>query len=275
VTEPLGLRAGTASSDHLDCESQPAHHVCTPSKDVRWAELRELEACVPEIWRASMSDLTMSTKDWLTIAEAMTQPQPDVNWSTPGLVASLQTPVVSVPTAINDPFPEMTPIAFRTGIGEYRSGFLGNNGGGSGQSSAFRFNAEHRIAIAVAVNVPDSFLRSQIVHKVCATLCPAVAQAPREHAIPDLHDFIGLYRAAGNSRISSTGLDSGVRLEIQMGNGARGWHADVLETDRGVVVRPPRPVFAISLFREPISGDPLLMLGRSAYNRVDFAHGAH
>jgi CubicO group peptidase (beta-lactamase class C family) len=112
VTEPLGLRAGTASSDHLDCESQPAHHVCTPSKDVRWAELRELEACVPEIWRASMSDLTMSTKDWLTIAEAMTQPQPDVNWSTPGLVASLQTPVVSVPTAINDPFPEMTPIAF-------------------------------------------------------------------------------------------------------------------------------------------------------------------
>ena len=164
---------------------------------------------------------------------------------------------------------ELLPIGFGLGTGELRDGCRGNTGVSAGQCLGLRFDADARVAIAVALNATAPHVRDFILATVAGELVRR--PAPRE-AAPFEHDFTaltGTYLGPGGGIVRAH-CDSD-RLVCEIG---REHKRDTLRVElsldgtRRLALRSPVPQLSIGFFAEPQTRAVGLMLGLSAYRRV-------
>jgi hypothetical protein len=223
---------------------------------------------VAPFWLPAFSAFTVTLCELLGIAETAigAGPQKLLAGST---LEALATTLVRLPPAAGGPLSELLPVGFGLGTGELRDGCRGNTGISAGQCLGLRFDADARVAIAVALNATAPHVRDFVLATVAGELVrrPAPREAaPFELELPAL---AGTYLGPGGGIVRAR-RDSD-RLVCDIG---REHKRDTLRVELSLdgagrlALRSPMPQLSVGFFTEPQSGAVGLMLGLSAYRRV-------
>jgi CubicO group peptidase (beta-lactamase class C family) len=265
VLQPLGVAAQTRTQDG---ENAGRHRY--DERAARFVALDRVPSA-PAFWLPAFSEFTVTLADIMRIAElAMTGGVRGRPLLAPATLLALNSSVVALPPTAGGPLRELLPIAFGHGTGELRGGLRGNTGVSAGQCLGLRFDPHANAVVAVAVNAVAPHLRDIVLTAVCRDLGANVDARVDAPLALDFALLEGTYLGPGAGvavvRRDGAGLSCELgrehrseRLHIELGVDARG----------ALVLRSPIPQLAIGFFREPESSVVGLMVGLSAYRRVD------
>lgn len=266
ILAPLGISAGSLNSSRGAAGVNVADH----GFDASAAGYKILRT-IPygAFWQASLSDLTISVADLLTLGEALIGAH-RTDFFSSRLLTALRTMQIGLPAVWTGPKREIIPIAFGPGCAEYQRGLLGHNGSGRGQTCGFRFAPDRGAVIVVALNAWEPHIRDMVIQRIFQAICgrEGASQAPCEPTPFDAA-FLGRYTGAVSATQVDVGLEDGLiiwELRVQ--------HPHTLlrlagKEERGrIVLQPPAHHLAVGFFREPATGTPCLQLGLNAYKQV-------
>jgi len=215
-------------------------------------------APISPLWEAAFSPRRVTIDDLLDLGEAaLSAPE-------------LQRSVVRLPPTAGGPLRELLPIAYGLGAAELRGGYRGNTGVASGQCVGLRFAAERKICMAVALNAMVPYLRDFVLTALCTEIA---GRRERHDAEPfgfELRGLTGKYVGPGTATVDV--LFAEERLICRLGHEDRPGDLQVdfvLDDEGRAVLRSPIPHLSLGFFAEPSEGAVGLMLGLSAYRRIE------
>ncbi len=224
---------------------------------------------VAPFWLPAFSAFTVTLADLISIAESALPSSAAARRLSNRTLAALATSVVRLPSTAGGPLSELLPVAFGLGTGELRDGCRGNTGISAGQCLGLRFDVDTQVAIAVALNATAPHVRDLVL----ATLASEIVRrpAPREADAFgfDLPALAGTYLGPGGGIVRARFERE--RLVCEIGREHKLETLTVELTLDGAGRLAPRsvmPQLSIGFFTEPQDGGTGLMLGLSAYRRV-------
>jgi CubicO group peptidase (beta-lactamase class C family) len=267
IFDPLGLRPGTLKGD---TEAAADHAI-----DAATGQYRRIRS-VPyaQFWADSLSDLTLSTWDLATFANALAQA--DACKLDPHAIRQCRRQLVHLPRTIGGNRSEQAPLSFGFGCAEYAGGLLGHNGSGRGQTCSLRFDPDRDAAIVVALTAWQPHLRDWLVNRLAAEFLPAPtpAAAASFDGSWDAADLEGTYTSCvqGTSAVVRRNADSltctinnataNTRLSLTLvQDDTDSWR---MQSDAGHL--------AVGFFRDPQSDARCMMLGLNAFKRISMAN---
>jgi CubicO group peptidase (beta-lactamase class C family) len=224
---------------------------------------------VAPFWLPAFSAFTVTLADLLRIAESALPQSGAAHPLSDRTLAALATSVVRLPPAAGGPLSELLPVAFGLGTGEMRDLCRGNTGISAGQCLGLRFDADTRVAIAVALNAAAPHVRDFVLATVASEIVRRPVQREGEPFAFELAALAGTYLGPGGGLIRTRFERE--RLVCEIGREHRRETLTVeLALDGGgrLALRSPVPQLSIGFFAAPHDGAMGLMLGLSAYARV-------
>lgn len=264
IVRPLGLRLGNAVAEG---EQTP---VIDYSRDVASGQYRPMRA-VPfcNFWMASLSNWTAGVGDLGILAESMFSP--GASWEVDGrAVQHASRAIIGLPAVVAGRHSEHVPASFGMGCAEYAGHLLGHNGSGRGQTCGLRFNPERRIAIVVALNAWQPYLRDYLLNAVSRLVGPVSPVAMRAPAVSEFEspEIEGIYAGCvGGSelRVSRRGAELSCDLADATGAVKAGMTL-TLGVD-GPKLQSDVPHLSIGPFRSGPESEPCMMLGLNAFKK--------
>jgi hypothetical protein len=224
---------------------------------------------VAPFWLPAFSAFTVTLADLIRIAESALPQSGGVRRLSERTLAALATSVVRLPPAAGGPLSGLLPVAFGLGTGEMRDRCRGNTGISAGQCLGLRFDADTRVAIAVALNASAPHVRDFVLATVASEVVRAPAQRETAPFAFELAALEGTYLGPGGGLIRARFERE--RLVCEIGREHKRETLTVeLALDGGgrLALRSPVPQLSIGFFTAPHNGAMGLMLGLSAYARV-------
>lgn len=277
VFRPLEMCTGTVTGD----VANPEFHVDGHSYSAAERRLEKTPLSDPpsELWSPSFSETTMTVHDLGNLAQALAN---GTIAETLGLgqegMAALVRPVVGLPslTSVRLSLP-WTPVAFSLGCARFANHWYGYFSTGRGQSCSLVFDPEHRISLALALNVEPGPLRllaldilfAQLHDLPPVDLRSGIRPAPVRCGFDEFfapfnaHQMAGEY--VGNTRDHIHILTKPEHVTLNLGPKP----VMTFKADRSnrLVLETNRPV-PLAVFMDPASGEPSLMLGMHAYKKI-------
>jgi hypothetical protein len=213
---------------------------------------------IPPFWQAAFSDRAVTIDDLLDLGETALG------------IPELQRSVVRLPPSAGGPLRELMPLAFGLGSAELKGGFRGNTGVAAGQCVGLRFAARTRICVAVGLNAIAPLLRDFVLTALCNEVAGVTTRHDPQRFGFDLRDLTGRYIGPGTATVSVEHVDE--RLVCTLGHEDRRGTLQVdfvLDDDLRPVLRSPIPQLSLAFFAEPHEDAIGLMLGLSAYRRIE------
>lgn len=226
---------------------------------------------IAPFWLPAFSAFTVTLADLLAIAEcALGTERRAPRLLSDRTLAALAASVVRLPRSVGGPLSELLPVAFGLGTGELRDRCRGNTGISAGQCIGLRFDADTRVAIAVALNAMAPHVRDFVLATLAGEL---VRRVPRQDAEPfplDLAELQGTYLGPGRgivrARCERDRLTCVIGREHKRETLAVGLSLDAAGR---LALHSPLPQLSIGFFMAPQDAAMGLMLGLSAYRRVE------
>jgi CubicO group peptidase (beta-lactamase class C family) len=266
IFRPLDIRCGRIGEETGKEDAIPEHSF--DAKSGRYAPLREVPHCA--FWDGSLSDLTMSVSDLLTLGEALG------GWNArstfhPETIAQLRRTHVLLPACIGGSQPERVPHAFGLGLAEYGVGLFGHNGSARGQTCALRIDLKSRAVLVVALNAWRPVARDMLVEKILACFHEPGAEAPPPPPVPywDPQRLPGTYIGARGSTMSVEEHGSEIHCEVRWGAFTPPLRLVIVKGPNGQPqLASPISHLTIGFFRDPASETPAALLGLNAFRRA-------
>jgi CubicO group peptidase (beta-lactamase class C family) len=266
ILRPLSITPGAPYDPRSAPADNVALHVAHPQQE-RFQPIRLPRE--PGLFRHSISDLPLGVRDLTALGAAL---------SAPGLfdaeVLQLVTsPAVAIPPCAGGPLREMTPTAYGLGLAHYGP-LLGHNGSFVGASCALRFLPRRAAAAAAATNAWNPGVRDRLLTTLLSEATGeaslALTPPPRAPAGP-LDRYVGEYQGLmlGLGRATLAAEGDGLRLSVDGGQGAQARLMLGVGPEGRLAVRGDAGALSVGLGAAPGSGDPYLLLGMSAYRRID------
>jgi len=265
IFDPLGIHCGDLRSDMSNPRCGVMDHACN-GEPGQFTPLRAVPYC--SFWDASLSDLTMSLADLVTLGEAVAGFRHGV-FST-RTIETIRRAYVELPSSFGGKHHERMPIAFGCGCAQYDDSVFGHNGSARGQTCALRFDVSTRAVLAVGLNCWQPHARDLLCTKVITALrggrtASAARPDPAQWSFAEL---TGRYVGALGSCIEVSATDSGLSCAIIGTPPQPTARVLVLRAGSGELqVSSEVPHLTMGFFRPPASSTPGLMVGLNAYCR--------
>lgn len=263
IFEPLGIVPGYTGRDSKDLSAHVAPHRVIDGGDA------QVVAAAPfgPFWAGSLSDVTLTIADLLTIGEAIVQPGGYLNH----LLPKLKRRSIEVPETVSGKAREHLPRFFNMLCAEYNGGWFGYAGSPPGQTIGFRFNPELRIVTAVAINAWLPIARDFLLDRLSGSITHPEAGKKGGLAGVDLDELSGSYQGGGNI-IRMAEVKMGQRsIEVTLGpEGLTSPEFSLEISDDGDLVPDPgarNP--ALGFFRSPEDGKVCMFVGSAALKRME------
>lgn len=266
IFEPLKLTVGSIRADLAAPAVCVVDHTPLPDPG-QFKPLRPIP--FGGFWRASLSDLTLSLPDLLTLTEALAGVG-DRRYSPPNpeALAFVRKQVIKMPRTYGGSRPEQVPGAFGLGCAAYRGWLLGHNGSARGQTCGLRFDPKNGMALVVGMNSWQPFLRDSMIDHVFGALRGApITQPAAEPLDVPLGALEGEYLGPVGSRMTVS--VEGRRVICTMATSGAAPPPFVMEqNEAGELVMCSDPGHhSLCFFSEPATGARSLMLGLTAFRR--------
>lgn len=226
---------------------------------------------IAPFWLPAFSAFTVTLADLLAIAEcALGIERRDARLLSRRTLTALATSFVRLPPTVGGPLSELLPVAFGLGTGELRDRCRGNTGVSAGQCIGLRFDPETRVAIAVGLNATAPHVRDFVLATVASEL---IRRVPRQDAEPfqlELASLQGTYLGPGGGIVRARCERDRLVCEIGREHKRETLAVELsLDAARRLALRSPLPQLSIGFFAAPQDDAMGLMLGLSAYRRVE------
>lgn len=262
IFEPLGIVPGNVAQDFKDKSVYVAPH--------RLIDGSEAQVVAPApfgpFWAGSLSDVTLTIADLLTLGEAIVQPGARFNHLLPTLMQRR----VKVPETVSGQAREHAPRFFNLLCAEYNDGWFGYAGSPPGQTIGFRFNPKAQVVTAVAVNAWLPIARDFLLDRLTGSVTHPEAGKPQRVAGVALDELTGSYRGGGNIiRMAEVKVDRRL-LRVTLGPEGLTSPEFTLEISQegDLVPEPASRNPALGFFRSPGDGGVCMFVGSAALRRV-------
>ncbi len=263
IFEPLQISCGDLHSDHGDAACHTSDHVISPGTHAHRA-VRAIP--YSPFWMPSLSNLTMTVADLVTLGEAV------AGFGTPpfstATVQALRSTQVRLPPVLGGAHQERLPVAFGAGCAQYGQSVFGHNGSARGQTCALRFDLSTRTVVVVALNAWNPYARDSLCDKLVRVTS---GSPPPEPSDPMGHwnfgELAGRYIGTGNTHVEAT-ADAG-SLECRIHVGGRRFGSVMVRHGRsGALDAISDPShLSVGFFVPPGGDEPALMVGLNAFRR--------
>lgn len=270
ILAPLGITPGR----YLDETEHPRRKVRGHEFSASRGAIEKVEnASRPSLLCApSLSDMTLSARDMVTIAASLAR---GIGPFRGGLLEKAMTPVVALPRVIG---PRQNPNWAVSGFGlccaTFSNGCIGHFASGYGQSWAIVSDHVNDVHIGMAVNLAATPLRAFVLDRLLFHVLgrPAARlgqEFPPADAHMDFHaffkpflpkDLIGSY--VGNPGPIAVGANPST---VFIAN--PDWNISLRALQRNRLAMESRGP-SIAIFSDPTSGSPCLMLAMNAYKKI-------
>jgi CubicO group peptidase (beta-lactamase class C family) len=269
IFEPLRITAGQIGADARDRTFHEPDHAFDPATR-QYKPLRTPPSS--PFWQASLSDLTMSLADMLTLGEAIAGwgPRQVFSCNAIGMLRELQ---IALPPAFGPSEHERIPNGFGRGLARYESGLWGHNGSARGQTCALRIAPEANMALVVALNAWRPYARDLLVEKIFASSLagPPSSQPPQraDAAAWNFEELAGRYLGAVGSAVQVSHDGKALTCSARVTESASQEMRIVLtRTSSGSLhVEAPASHVTVGFFPNPGGCSHNLMIGLNSYAR--------
>jgi CubicO group peptidase (beta-lactamase class C family) len=257
---PLGIAPHALAADDAGCHRFDGHSASFLPLDSRPA--------LAPFWLPAFSRFSVTIADLLTIGEAVSG-SAHAALLAPATRTALTTSVVRLPASVHGPLGELLPVAFALGTGELRDGSRGNTGLAAGQCVGLRFDARTGVCVAVALNAAAPHVRDFLLAALARELLGARTPPPSAPPV-DLAALAGTYLGPGAGIVRARFEQGRLVCDIGREHRAETLRVELARSAAGALeLRSPVPQLSLGFFTERETGARGLMLGLSAYRRVD------
>lgn len=264
ILQPLALQVGNGAGE--GGQALVTDHSPDPATG-QYRPLRAVPFC--SFWMASLSNWTAGIRDLLVLGECMFAQ--GAAWELDARApqhAARQ--VIEIPAVLAAPRSEQVPIAFGFGCAEYAGHLVGHNGSGRGQTCGLRFDTDRRMAVVVALNSWQPFVRDYLLNAVSRLVSPTPRPAMRKPAVSDLEspELEGLYLGCvPDSRVQVSRHDGELNCELADSSGAVKARMTLVIEGDGPRLKTDVPHLSVGPFRCKPEGLPCMMLGLNAFKK--------
>jgi hypothetical protein len=171
---------------------------------------------------------------------------------------------------------EEIPAAFGLGCAHYATGTYGISSSTASQTCALRINPQKKIAVAVGINVCQPFYRDFLINKLMNALLPEDATTRADENAADtfsLEELEGTFQGALHNSLDASIENGQLLLRLghnpSMSSSARNQPIIFVKNNDGhIVPKNDMQFLTTGFFREPRSGSPCLMIGSSAFKKI-------
>ena len=270
IFDPLGIRCGSVAADAASAQFGVMDHAFDAASG-RYNALRAVPYC--RFWEASLSDLTMSLTDLVTLGEAVAGFAGRQIFD-PDTVEAIRRPYIALPAPCGGPQHERIPVAFGCGCAQYGDGVFGHNGSARGQTCALRFDLASRVVVVVALNCWRPHIRDMLCAKVLSALCGNRAESRNGTGLPrPLTRLAGRYVGAFDTCIDVSATETRISLTLRAGSSLQTVaQINLCPRPEGgfEVSSDDAPHLTVGFFDpSPAAPGPAVMVGLNAYCRLE------
>lgn len=263
IFEPLGIVPGNIVRDYKDVSTYVAPHRLMNGDGAQVVAASPFGA----FWAGSLSDVTLSIADLLTIGEAIVQPGGYLHH----LLPTLEQRSIKVPETVSGQAREHLPRFFNLLCAEYNDGWFGYAGSAPGQTIGFRFNPKSRVVTAVAINAWLPIARDFLLDRMSGSVTHPEAGKKGGIVGVGLDELAGSYRGGGNIiRMAEVKKEP---RSIQVTIGPEGLTSPdfslEISEDGNLIPDPAARNPALGFFRSPEDGRVCLFVGSAALKRME------
>ncbi|MBN2613924.1 MAG: beta-lactamase family protein [Bacteroidales bacterium] len=265
IINPLKLTTGSIKYGQRGDNAYAAEHKFNP-ESLQF----EIIKSVPygDFWNASLNNLTMNTRDILSIASVICGIIKTPSCISDNALKFVQKQVIKIPRTYGNSIHEEVPRAFGVGCAFYRGWLLGINGSARSQTCGLRFDPRSKIALAIGLNVWNPIIRDSIIYHIFSALRgQLIPPLPEEPFGFPLSDLDGSYIGPLDRQVIVKSVGDKIRCSLQTRNLPT---MDIImhKDDKGILrVQSDTQHLSIGFFHEPESGIDGLMLGPNAFRK--------
>ena len=265
IFQPLDITVGSVKSSKSDSRTYAADH--TFNRDtMKFEKLRSVP--FGNFWNGSLSDITMNMRDLLRIASTICGIVKAPASMSENALKFVQKQVVKIPRTHGSARSEQIPGSFGVGCAFYRGWLLGHNGSARGQTCGLRFDPNNKVAMVVAINAWNAFVRDSVINGIFGMLrgqpIPPYPEAPMESALENL---AGVYIGQKDYFVVVTCEDKQIICTLH-DRSASPIQILMQKSDNDILrVCSDSQHYSLGFFREPASGADALILGTLAFRK--------
>jgi hypothetical protein len=222
-----------------------------------------------DIWKSSLPDIRLRTRDYLRIVEAVVSAREKVE------IRNLSVRTANMLQEISQDMPQLSyvwkgealPSALCLGCQEFGSGWLGLNGPFLGQTFSFRFHSELNIAAVIGMNAGNQRACDRIFAEVVYPLDQTSRARTGGGVRPrfSVEEVVGTYSGTYGGKVSIS--PRGEDLSLEMPGQGRGAVKLARNIDGQWMVAGQMGQRSIALFRD-VTGQSCVMIGAHAYRMI-------
>lgn len=265
IFEPLGIQCGDLRADATDQRFCVMDHTFDASSS-RYVTLRAVP--YSRFWESSLSDLTISLTDLVTLGAAVAGFSEHKIFSASALEA-IRRPYITLPPSLGGKQREQIPIAFGCGCAQYSESVFGHNGSARGQTCALRFDVSSRLVIAIGLNCWRPHVRDMLCTKVIAAICGNEPEATNGAAVNEsLAGLAGRYVGALGTCVDVSENEAGLDICIRANSTQAVSRISLRRGHDGELgISSDAPHLTVGFFTTSASSVPALMVGLNAFKR--------
>jgi CubicO group peptidase (beta-lactamase class C family) len=265
IFQPLDINVGTVKSNGRGDEACAADH--TFNRDtMKFEKLRSIP--YGGFWNGSLSGITMNVRDLLRLVSTICGISKAPASMSENALKFVQKQVVKLPRTYGSARHEQIPGSFGVGCAFYRGWLLGHNGSARGQTCGLRFDPRNHIALVVALNAWNPFIRDSIINGIFGMLRgQPVPPAPEEPMESPLESWVGTYVGPQDCSVAVT--CEAEQLVGSLHDRGLSTMQIVMQKDEKSILRvvSDSQHYSLGFFRESDSGVDALMLGTLAFRK--------
>lgn len=263
IFDPLSIECGSSQADAAQSTLYVANHSFDAATK-RFAPLRDVPYSA--FWNGSLSELTLSPRDLVTLGEAIAGFGAPIFSS--ATVEMLREEQIVLPTSVGGRRHEAMPLAFGHGCARYDTSVFGHNGSARGQTCALRFDTSTGLVLAVGLNSWQPHTRDILCRKVINMLSPAPAVHRRSEPVWNFADLPGTYRGARGAHVEVSASEAHLTCTICSTVPQSAVRVVIARAESGYLdVRADLPHLTIGFFGAQEQRS--VMVGLNAYRRAD------
>jgi CubicO group peptidase (beta-lactamase class C family) len=266
IISPLKLSIGALGGDGAE-QGEPVGDHDFDGRQGRYRAVRAVPFC--DFWKPSLSNWTAGTAALRSVAEFMIGAR--VCDVAPDAVTQARAQEVRLPALFGGPRCEQMPVSFGSGCAGYEGQLFGHNGSGRGQTCGIRFNAEHQLALVVALNAWQPCVRDMMLNAISDLVKP---RDPKGGHRPDklgldLRDFEGTYSGcAGGSQLAVSRDGNDFNCDVCDGSAVVKARIVITQDENGrVTLKSDSQHLCVGFFVDAGTGTPCIMLGLNAFRK--------
>ena len=263
IFHPLGIAPGNLIRDLKEVSTNVAPHRLIDGNSAQVVAAAPFGA----LWAGSLSDLTLSIADLLTIGEAIVQPGGLLNH----LLPTLKRRSIKLPETVSGQAREHSPRFFNLLCAEYSQGWFGYAGSAPGQTIGFRFNPETCIVTAVGINAWLPVARDFLLDRIAGSVTHP--EAGKKGGVVGVHldELSGFYAGGGNIiRMAEVKIDQR-SMKVTLGpDGLTSPEFSLgISEDGDLIPDPTARNPALGFFRSPKDEKVCMFVGSAALRRTE------